>query len=237
MSGHTKDKKRKHESPAEYENENDEHRTPKKALDLIHLKHSQGFHSPLSKGDKKHGVVITRIIQDDIVLGVAVEGGYKAREFLNRKLREPSLRLLAPFAIPHLTILPIYGKYWKRAESESTVGGGLDRKAPYMISCTTNEAGAGSVLLYTVTKAQEVLGDDVDFSQAVLNPIERYFEHSKEPPVDDAILQDGPHNQIKTAEEAEAKWNTWPQWQVTKVDFSLDSDAKVDAFVELSLLT
>jgi hypothetical protein len=68
--------------------------TPKKnALDMIKSKIQT---SPNKTYQKKSGVIITKIKQDDTLVGVAIEGGYLARSYLLGLTNSEYMTMLAP---------------------------------------------------------------------------------------------------------------------------------------------
>jgi hypothetical protein len=86
--------------------------TPKKkALDVFRAKI---LTTPEKKYNRKYGVVLTKVIQDETVVGVSIEGAYLARSYLLGQMNSTYLMLLACQSNKKLDLLPIRGKYWKQ---------------------------------------------------------------------------------------------------------------------------
>ena len=62
--------------------------------------------TPVQSYQRKLGVIITKIVQEDNTVGVIIEGGYLARAFY--------LNLLAQQSKTDLHLLTIKGKFWNK---------------------------------------------------------------------------------------------------------------------------
>jgi hypothetical protein len=202
--------------------------TPKKkALDVFRAKI---LTTPEKKYNRKYGVVLTKVIQDETVVGVSIEGAYLARSYLLGQMDSTYLMLLACQSNKKLDLLPIRGKYWKQDSVMSVLSSPLNMShADYLVSKTTKEQGNGAVLLFTALQLLEIDAEK-DFGIEVYQKVKRFFTETKAPP-DDVSCAVG---FIKTPEQAEQKWNDWSHWTVTEEEFELKTEQQVDAFLQIA---
>jgi hypothetical protein len=67
--------------------------TPKRnAIDIIKAKIQK---TPVQSYERKSGVIITKIVQQDNTVGAVIKGGYLARAFLLGQINSDYLKLLA----------------------------------------------------------------------------------------------------------------------------------------------
>ena len=202
--------------------------TPKKkALDVFRAKI---LTTPEKKYNRKYGVVLTKVIQDETVVGVSIEGAYLARSYLLGQMDSTYLMLLACQSNKILDLLPIRGKYWKQDSVMSVLSPPLNMShADYLLSKTTKEQGNGAVLLFTALQLLEIDAEK-DFGIEVYQKVKRFFTETKAPP-DDVSCAVG---FIKTPEQAEQKWNDWSHWTVTEEEFEFKTEQQVDAFLQIA---
>jgi len=113
--------------------------TPKRnAIDIIKAKIQK---TPVQSYQKKTGVIITKIVQQDNTVGVVVEGGYLARAFLLGQINSDYLKLLAQKTKTDLQLLNIRGKFWTKQRVTQVLPSSFNlNDIDYLISKTTKEA-------------------------------------------------------------------------------------------------
>jgi hypothetical protein len=79
-------------------------RLQKKALDIFR---AMILTTPEKIFNFKYGVVLTKVIQDETVVGVSIEGAYLARSYLLGQMNSTYLMLLACQSNKKLDLLPI----------------------------------------------------------------------------------------------------------------------------------
>jgi hypothetical protein len=79
-------------------------RLQKKALDIFR---AMILTTPEKIFNFKYGVVLTKVIQDETVVGVSIEGAYLARSYLLGQMDSTYLMLLACQSNKKLDLLPI----------------------------------------------------------------------------------------------------------------------------------
>jgi hypothetical protein len=202
--------------------------TPKKnALDMIKSKIQT---SPNKTYQKKSGVIITKIKQDDTLVGVAIEGGYLARSYLLGLTNSEYMTMLAPNTKTNLQLLSLKGKFWTKTKVTSTLTTTMDiDNVDYLVSKTTKEPGNGAVLLFTAYQLLEI-DTEADFNIEVYKKIQTFFNQTKMPPDDKCSVS----GYIQTRDQAEYCWNEWTPWSVTEECFELNTEQKVDAFLEIA---
>jgi hypothetical protein len=202
--------------------------TPKKkALDVFRAKI---LTTPEKVYNRKYGIVLTKVIEDGTVVGVSIEGAYRARSYLLGQSNLTYLMFLACQSNKELDLLPIRGKYWKQDSVMSVLTSPLNMShVDYLVSKTTKEQGNGAVLLFTALQLLE-LDAEKDFEIEVYEKVKRFFTETKMPP-DDVSCAVG---FIKTPEQAQQKWNDWSHWTVTEEVFELTTEQQVDAFLQIA---
>jgi hypothetical protein len=202
--------------------------TPKKnAIDIIRAKIKT---TPIQSYQRKLGVIITKIVQQNITVGVVIDGGYLARGFLLGQMNSNYLNLLAQQSKTDLHLLTIRGKFWNKQRVISTLPSSFDlNDVDYLISKTTKEPGSGAVLLFTAFQLLET-NTEADFEKDVYKKIKAFFDETKMPP-DDKSSTSG---YITSEEQAKQLWNDWLPWTVTEDEFELTLEAQVDAFLEIA---
>jgi len=199
----------------------------KKALDVFRAK---VLTTPEKTYNRKYGVVLTKVIEDGTLVGISIEGAYLARSYLLGQMNSTYLMLLACQSNKKLEMLPIRGKYWKQDSVMSVLSQPLNiSHVDYLVSKTTKEQGNGSVLLFTALQLLEIDAEK-DFGVEVYEKVKRFFSETKTPPDD----QSSASGFIKTAEEAQQKWNNWSHWTVTEEEFELKTEQQVDAFLQIA---
>ena len=130
------------------------------------------------------GVNITKIVQEDNIVGVVIEGGYLARAFLLDQMNSNYLNLLAQQSKTDLHLLTIKGKFWNKQKVISALPSSFElNDVHYLVSKTTKEAGSGAVLLFTALQLLES-DPEADFQIDVFKKIKAYFAETKVPPDD-----------------------------------------------------
>jgi len=202
--------------------------TPKKkALDVFR---ERVLTTPEKPYNRKYGVVLTKIIEDGTAVGVTIEGAYLARSYLLGSLNSTYLDLLTCQSKKKLDMLPIKGKFWRQETVISTLSPSMSiSDADYMVSKTTKEQGNGAVLLFTALQLLQEDGEK-DFGINVYDKVKRFFNETKMPPDD----QSSAFGFIKSAEQAQQKWNEWSRWTITEEVFELTTEKQVDAFLEIA---
>ena len=202
--------------------------TPKKkALDVFR---ERVLTTPEKPYNRKYGVVLTKIIEDETAVGVTIEGGFLARSYLLGSINATYLDLLACQSKKKLEMLPIRGKFWRQESVISTLSPSMSiSDANYMVSKTTKEQGNGAVLLFTALQLLEE-DSEKDFGAEVYEKVKRFFNETKMPPDD----QSSASGFIKSAEQAHQKWNEWSPWTVTEEVFELTTEKQVNAFLQIA---
>ena len=120
--------------------------TPKRnAIDIIKAKIQK---TPVQSYQRKSGVIITKIVQQDNT--IVIERGYLARAFLLGQMNSNYLNLLAQQSKTDLHLLNIRGKFWTKQRAVSILPSSFNlNDVDYLVSKTTKEAGSGAVLLFT----------------------------------------------------------------------------------------
>ena len=80
----------------------------KNAIDIIRAKVKT---TPVQSYQRKLGVIITKIVQENNTVGAVIEGGYLARAFLLGQMNSNYLNLLAQQSKTDLHLLNIKGKF------------------------------------------------------------------------------------------------------------------------------
>ena len=202
--------------------------TPKKnAIDIIRAKIQT---TPVQSYQRKLGVIITKIVQDNTTVGAVIEGGYLARAFLLGQMNSNYLNLLTQKSKTDIHLLTIKGKFWNKQKVISALPSPFQlNDVDYLVSKTTKEAGSGAVLLFTALQLLES-NPEADFQIDVYKKIQAYFAETKMPP-DDISSTTG---FITSVEQAKQFWNDWSPWTVTEDVFELTTEAQVDAFLEIA---
>jgi len=202
--------------------------TPKKkAIDIFRAKIQT---TPVQSYQRKMGVIITKIVQENITVGVVIEGGYLARAFLLGQINSNYIKLLAQQSKTNLNLLTIRGKFWTKQRIITELPSINELKnVEYLISKTTKEPGSGAVLLFTAFQLLET-DPEADFNIDVYKKIKAFFAETKMPP-DEKCSTLG---YITSEEQAKQLWNNWKPWTVTEDIFELTSEAQVDAFLEIA---
>ena len=129
----------------------------KKALDVFRAKI---LTTPEKIYTRKYGVLLTKVIEDRIVVGVSIEGAYLAKSYLLGQMNSTYLMYLACQSNKKLDLLPIRGKYWKEDSVMSLLTPPLNiPHVDYLVSKTTKEKGNGAVLLFTALQLLEIDAD------------------------------------------------------------------------------
>ena len=151
--------------------------TPKKkALDVFR---ERVLTTPEKPYNRKYGVVLTKIIEDETAVGVTIEGGFLARSYLLGSINSTYLDLLACQSKKRLEMLPIRGKFWKQESVMSTLSPSMSiSDANYMVSKTTKEQGNGAVLLFTALQLLEE-DSEKDFGAEVYEKLKRFLKKLK----------------------------------------------------------
>jgi hypothetical protein len=202
--------------------------TPKKnAIDIIKAKIQK---TPVQSYQKKSGVILTKIVQQDNTVGVVVEGAYLARAFLLGQINSDYLKLLAQQSKTDLHLLNIRGKFWTKQRVTQVLPSSINlNDVDYLISKTTKEAGSGAVLLFTAFQLLET-NPEADFKIEVYKKIKAYFNETKMPPNNESSI----NGFITSVEQAKQLWNDWSPWTITEDIYELTTETQVDAFLEIA---
>ena len=151
--------------------------TPKKnAIDIIRAKIQT---TPVQSYQRKLGVIITKIVQDNTTVGAVIEGGYLARAFLLGQMNSNYLNLLTQKSKTDIHLLTIKGKFWNKQKVISALPSPFQlNDVDYLVSKTTKEAGSGAVLLFTALQLLES-NPEADFQIDVYKKIKAYFAETK----------------------------------------------------------
>ena len=120
------------------------------SFSLSHVNYNTISFSLCISYQRKLGVIITKIVQENNTVGVVIEGGYLARAFLLGQMNSNYLNLFAQQSKTDLHLLIIKGKFWNKQKVISALPSPFElNDVHYLVSKTTKEAGSGVVLLFT----------------------------------------------------------------------------------------
>mmetsp|Transcript_1761 Transcript_1761/g.2831 ORF Transcript_1761/g.2831 Transcript_1761/m.2831 type:complete len:242 (+) Transcript_1761:113-838(+) len=190
--------------------------------------------SPPSAG--RDAVIIRAVKDGDEVVGVTVEGGYPAREYLGTHSTASTLNRLAPDADPALENLPFQGVYYdmkaandKFAKAQTLLSAAVH--APYILSQHTRIKGGGKVLFFSIAHLYAAGHDEDDTAMTmedhVLVRLRRFFTESKKPPQPDAGM-----NWYHKRHAVDT--SLWHNWTIVEEEYKLANEDEIHAFQLLS---